>query len=338
MLKQGLVVITVFFISLGVAFAAPPIEMGKKADPRKVIVTVNGVSFYEPDLFGEMNSLLPKMKLHRNISDRKFVEIFNKALDNLVKGALVYEDAKAQGVTIKKKEIDEEIKEIRKSLKKGSLEKTLEENKWTMEQFRAQLEKERLLKKYYKEKSDRIKKEADKLVNETFMREYYDGNKEKFVLPGRVRVREIFFKADSSGGPSHWGEIHAKASAVLKQINEGADFAEMAKEHSEDEYAQKGGDMGLAHLGSFDRAIDAALRKLEVGGVAGPVMSLYGYHLLKLEEKAPSVQRTYDEIKEKLVEELQVKEQKRLWDEWLAGLKKNATVVYSKEVREISGK
>ena len=335
MIKQSILVVVSLLAFLGVAWSALLFEEGREADPEKVVVTVNGVSYYEPDLFGEVNRLLPTMKLHRNISDRRFVQIVIKGLSNLVINELVYQDAKAQGLKVSSKELDKDIKSLSKELKEP-LEKILERNNWTISQLRTQIEREKLIKRHYKEKREALEKEAAQLVNDEFTTDYYENNKNKFVIPGRVRLREILIKADSGGGPAHWEKVSMDAMKIISRIHSGEDFAELAKELSEDEYAVKGGDMGLAHVGSFIPEIERAIRGLGVGEIAGPVMTLYGYHILKLEERAPSVQKSYDEVKVGLKDELAKKEQKRLWIEWMDNLRESATIDYAPDMKELS--
>jgi parvulin-like peptidyl-prolyl isomerase len=336
MMKRGILVTILVLFSFGLAWSAPPIDLSKEADPQKVILTVNGVSFYEPDLYGEMSFLLPKMKLHRTISDRRFRQILQKALYNMIERELVHQDARAQGLEVSKKEVNEEIERIEKEIKKP-IEEILDENVWTIDQFKTQIVKEKLVEKHFEEKGDEVKGESEKNVTEEFMTDYYENNKEKFMLPGSVRLREILIKADSGGGPDHWEEVRGRAMDILDRINGGEDFAEMAKEYSQDVYAEKGGDLGLGHVGSFTREIDAAVKGLDVGEVAGPVWSLYGYHILKVEERVPAVQLTYDEVKKRLKGELEEKERKRLWKKWLADLREKATIEYSEELKEVAG-
>jgi parvulin-like peptidyl-prolyl isomerase len=202
--------------------------------------------------------------------------------------------------------------------------------------LRTQIEKKKLIKRHYKEKREAVEKEAAQLVNDEFTTDYYENNKDKFVIPGRVRLREILLKADSGGGPAHWEKVSSDAMKIISRIHSGENFAELAKELSEDEYAEKGGDMGLAHVGSFIPEIERAIRGLGVGEIAGPVMTLYGYHILKLEERAPSVQKSYYEVKVRLKDDLAEKEQKRLWTEWVDNLRESATIDYAPDIKELS--
>jgi parvulin-like peptidyl-prolyl isomerase len=330
MMKQGILVGLLFFFTLGVAWSASPIKQGQVADSQKVVATVNDIPIYESELFSEINFLLPRMSLHATVSERKLMRIKNTAMANLITHELVYQDAQAEGLKVSNEKIDEEIEKLAKKLEK-TISEVLKEYEWTIDQFHAVFEKDMLVRLHYKNKEEQIEKEAEALVTDTFMKDYYNNNKEKFQLQGSVRLREIFFKADSGGGPAHWEEVRQRAIKVWEKINEGEEFAKMAKEHSEDQYAEKGGDMGLGHVGSYAPEIDAAIANLEVGEITGPTISLYGFHLLKVEERAPTIQMSYDEVKLRLRGDLKEKEQKRIWNEWIDSLGNKAIIEYHEE-------
>ncbi len=76
-----------------------------------------------------------------------------------------------------------------------------------------------------------------------------------------------------------------KASRILQQIRGGADFATMAREHSEDGSKSKGGDLGWFQDGemvdSFNKAVMSAKKK---GLIRKLIKSTYGYHIIKVTE------------------------------------------------------
>ena len=117
----------------------------------------------------------------------------------------------------------------------------------------------------------------------------------------------------------------------MKEIKAGKDFAKLAKEFSQDIYASKGGDMGFGHKGSIIPEIEMVANKLQVGEVAGPIWSIYGYHIIKLEEKAPPIQRTFAEVKENLKKEREQAEFKKMKIQWIEELKKEAKIEYLNE-------
>ncbi|MBU1178692.1 peptidylprolyl isomerase [Patescibacteria group bacterium] len=81
-------------------------------------------------------------------------------------------------------------------------------------------------------------------------------------------------------------EIKQKASDTLQQVKDGKDFAELAKENSDDKYsAESGGDLGYFSRGEMVPEFEAAAFALEKGGVSDLVQTQYGYHIIKLEDK-----------------------------------------------------
>lgn len=97
----------------------------------------------------------------------------------------------------------------------------------------------------------------------------------------------------------------ARAQEAYERLQAGEDFAEVAKEYSDDSgSANRGGDLGFTVEGAFDPAFDEALSALEEGQVSEPVRTTYGYHLIKLTDlQAPDLP-TLEEMRESLEQEL----------------------------------
>ena len=103
-----------------------------------------------------------------------------------------------------------------------------------------------------------------------------------------------------------------QARQVREQLEQGAEFAAMAAQESDDPgSANQGGDLGFTVRGDFDEAFDETLFALEVGQISEPVLTPYGYHLIKLTEtKAPEVP-SLEEMRPRLVEELKTEQVER---------------------------
>ena len=74
----------------------------------------------------------------------------------------------------------------------------------------------------------------------------------------------------------------AECEDLKKQIEEGADFAEVAKEHSTCPSGRKGGDLGSFSPGQMVKEFDEVVFSGEVNKVLGPVKTQFGYHLLEV--------------------------------------------------------
>ncbi|MBI3397723.1 MAG: peptidylprolyl isomerase [Deltaproteobacteria bacterium] len=274
-----------------------PEVAGVLEETPKIVLRVNGVELDEIDLEGVIRTLLPGASVHQRFTEEKRKAIRVKAVDRLIAREVFIQEARKQGIKIKSQEIDKQVAEVRKNYK-GSLETFLKKNKLTMDGLRNELEKRLILQRYETKVNDEIKKDAKKKITDAYMEEYYNKNKEKFKEPERIRLREITIKADPGGGKEVWQEALNQAMQLRKRIDAGEDFAKIARESSQDPYAAKGGDMGFGHVGSHVPELENAAAKLKTGEVAGPIWSIYGYHIIKLEEKAPPIQRTFEEVKE----------------------------------------
>ena len=117
-----------------------------------------------------------------------------------------------------------------------------------------------------------------------------------------MRASHILIKPAERGDD----EARALAEEILKQLNDGADFTEMAAEFSEDPtVAKNNGDLGTFGRGKMVPAFEDAVFALrEPGELAGPVKTKFGYHIIRLAEYLPARQRPFDDVKAEIVETL----------------------------------
>ena len=79
----------------------------------------------------------------------------------------------------------------------------------------------------------------------------------------------------------------------------GADFADLAREHSDDEAtATDGGDLGVIEPGRLVPEVEAAAFALDVDGVSDPVRSAFGFHVLRVTEKQEETRQPLDDVRE----------------------------------------
>ncbi|TJY60989.1 hypothetical protein E4T66_10110 [Sinimarinibacterium sp. CAU 1509] len=98
---------------------------------------------------------------------------------------------------------------------------------------------------------------------------------------------------------------HKKIEEIAKQLADGADFATLAKQSSEDPGSKaSGGDLGWVSRGQMVDAFEKALFSLDAGQVSAPVETEFGWHLIRLDEVKPSITRSFDdpEVKKELTE------------------------------------
>ena len=73
---------------------------------------------------------------------------------------------------------------------------------------------------------------------------------------------------------------------LKQQIEDGADFAHMAKEHSQCPSGKQGGDLGEFSQGQMVPEFDNVVFSAEIGKVHGPVQTQFGYHLIEITDRS----------------------------------------------------
>ena len=110
---------------------------------------------------------------------------------------------------------------------------------------------------------------------------YYNDNKEDFKRDPYVKAKYIRVDV-SAPSAEDYGVVEAKISDILKQIREGADFAEMAKKFSQDDSNKnKGGDLGYFGRRKMVKEFEAVAFELKQGDISDPVKTQFGWHLIQ---------------------------------------------------------
>ncbi|CAH0524027.1 Peptidyl-prolyl cis-trans isomerase D [Allocatenococcus thiocycli] len=133
-------------------------------------------------------------------------------------------------------------------------------------------------------------------VSDEEVQKYYDEHLDKYSSEEQRRVAHILVEGDDE----------AKAQAILDELNNGAEFAKLAEEKSDDfGSAEIGGDLGWIERDVMDPAFEEAAFALEnVGDVSELVKSDFGYHIIKLEELKDSVAKPFADVAAEIKQEL----------------------------------
>ena len=185
---------------------------------------------------------------------------------------------------------------------------------------------------------------AATLLEDDEIEKYYDEN-----IIGDMRASHILITADYEDGASEdeinkaKDKAYEKAMDIIKELNDAKDdevedlFADLAKEHSKDGSASKGGDLDWFSGGDMVKAFEEATIKLEVGKyTAEPVETEYGYHIiLKTGQKdKKALKDVKEEIIDALVEE-KMQEDDKLQVKALADLREKHGIEFQdKELKK----
>ncbi|MBV9611485.1 MAG: peptidylprolyl isomerase [Acidobacteriaceae bacterium] len=142
-----------------------------------------------------------------------------------------------------------------------------------------------------------------KVTDAQIQREYQD-NIDTYRIPERVLVRHILIK--TQGLPKdQLPKLKAKAEDILKQLQHGGNFAELAKQNSDDPGSKpKGGELGWVVKGQTVPNFEKTAFSLQPGQLSGLVETEYGYHIIQVEDKQAAHTQSLDEVKPVLTAQL----------------------------------
>ncbi len=142
-------------------------------------------------------------------------------------------------------------------------------------------------------------------VSDEDVRSYYDVYSDRrFRRQEAVKFSQIHIPVPEGTTSEDKEAARGQLEAILRDVRAGADFAELARQHSGDASAAQGGDMGFVGRGQLMSELDTALFALEEGEVSEVVESASGVYLLKAVEKRADEVMALEEVREQIVETL----------------------------------
>jgi peptidyl-prolyl cis-trans isomerase D len=187
---------------------------------------------------------------------------------------------------------------------RGEVEVSEEETKTYYDAHQEEVrEPERARIEYLKFEPEKFAAEIEPTDEE--LRIYYEAHESEFERPEEVRARHILLKVPADATDAQREEIRQRAVALLAEARaQGADFAALARQHSDDVTAESGGDLGFFGRGTMTEKFEQAAFALEPGQISDVVETPFGFHIIRLEEKRPAGARPLEEVRQEVVEKV----------------------------------
>lgn len=280
--------------------SAYPLQPADAADVADVFATVDGESITKQEFEREVYSAARQTYYHgRPPGEEEYIEFRKDVANRLIERRLLLEEAERRELEPDTAAIDARIAQY--EARYGDTERWQSEGASMVAALRERFEQDSLL-----ESLEAEMRRVD-APDEAVLRAFYDDNPELFTEPAQNRIAVILLAVAPSGGAPAWQAAREEAARIVDRLAEGADFAELAGLHSADSTAEKGGDMGYLHEGMLSPDAEAAVAKLDVGGISEPVRVLEGIALFKLVDRRPEELRSFADVRGR-AEELWVRQ------------------------------
>ncbi|MEO6829308.1 MAG: peptidylprolyl isomerase [Acidobacteriaceae bacterium] len=157
---------------------------------------------------------------------------------------------------------------------------------------------------------------------------YYNEHQKQFQVPEQVEVRHILIKVPAKADAQTVSAAQAKAQGILKQLQGGANFAELAKKYSDDPGSkEQGGELGFVQHGATVPEFDRTAFSLKAGQLSGVIRTQFGFHILQVEKKQPAHVKPVDEVHDLIMADLTQQTQSQGAQKYAAKLQAEAQQV-----------
>jgi len=298
-----------------------------KAAADGVAVTVNGQDITENQIEAEIQKIAPRMQPGYLEKNREKVR--QQALDRMIILRLLEEKVKAAKIVVTEEEVLDQIKEVasQQNMSLDDFKAMLKTRGMNFDEWKQQMQFERrvqLQKLFDVEFADQLN------VTESDANDYYSANTKRYEMTEQIKASHILIKPDPNTDPNEAkAKALAKAQDLLKQIKEGADFAELAKATGGYPSAPRGGDLGFrTRGGGWDPPFEKVAFELKVGQTSDVVETRFGYHIIMVTDRKEASVTTFEQAKDNIIKMLKQQKQGPLITKYIESLKARAKVVY----------
>jgi len=128
------------------------------------------------------------------------------------------------------------------------------------------------------------------------IQQYFTAHQAEYTVPDQARSRHILIKVAAGADAKTDAAAKAKAEDLLKQIQGGANFADLAKKNSDDTGSKElGGELGFAKHGTMVPEFDAAIFSQKIGDTK-IIKTQFGYHIVQVEERQSAHAQSLSEV------------------------------------------
>jgi parvulin-like peptidyl-prolyl isomerase len=305
--------------------AATPVSLAQTQDkkggalPPGVVATIDGQPVTDEEFSLALTRGARQAFYHGQVKEDRLQELKVKTIEEVIDRRLLLKEAEKRGVKPDTADVERKIASYEEQYKNS------EEWKAKRSDVLPPLREQMLQNSRLKMLEESIRKVSD--PSEKELANFYKDHPESFTEPARDHVSVILLGVDPSSTKEVWQAAKAEAAKIREKIQAGAKFEDLAKLHSADESAPRGGDMGYVHRGMLSSSAQEAVDAIKVGELTPPVELLQGYAVFKLVERKPAVLRELKDVRERAIDLYRRNTAESRWNELKGQLRKKAKVV-----------
>lgn len=247
------------------------------------------------------------MDFTKEESKETLKKLEKSVLDQLITEKLILQEAKKEKIQVSSEEIKNQIDVLVKERfpSRQAFNDFLKKENFSL----ADLEKEISSQLIAEKLAQKVIDSQQITVTDGEAQQYFQHHQEEYNTPELVRARHILVKDKK------------QAEEIEEKLNQGEDFAQLAKTYSEDPGSKdKGGDLGYFSRGQMVEAFEKAAFSLKIGQISSIIQTNYGYHIIKVEDHKKPQTFQFQQLREEVKKQLEENKKKDAWMKFLDDL------------------
>lgn len=312
-MKKVFMILVLFALQAGNASHAAVME--------RIVAVVNNDIVTLTELNNEAEPYLSRIeKTYTGNEKNKLVQDTRRTvLNRMVDQILIRQEAKRLGIVVKDDEVNGLIGEM---LKKRNL---------TMDTFKALLTKDGLsLESYRDEAREHLMRtrlanreiRSKVMVTEQEIGEYYRQHRDEYEGRESVKLRQIVVLCPSTAAMEKKREARAEIELIMSKLKAGENFDLLAAKHS----PGLGGELGYVEKGAMLQPVEDAAFRLKVGEISDIIESPAGFHIVQVIDKRGAGLKSFQSVREEIIEQLSKEKTEKKFDEWITELRKKSHI------------
>ena len=306
--------------------ASGDIQQESSSDPIQVsdaVARVNGELVGRDEFEGVVESNIARYEAQsgESFNAQQRPQLERQVLDGLITRTILEQEAEQLDISVGDERFSETLDQFKQQFPdEQGYQTALDQQGFTEEEFETELRRQMVIEELIRSQVyDQV------AVSEQEMRTFYDDNPQYFQQDDQVAARHIIFTTEGVE-ESERAALQEELEEIRQEIEDGADFGEMAREHSQGPSAPNGGDLGTFGRGQMVPEFEQAAFELEVGELSQVIETQFGYHILQVTERVPAQTQSYEEAEERIRQFLTEEERNQGAQEYVADLRQESEV------------
>ncbi|MCR8630894.1 peptidylprolyl isomerase [Paenibacillus radicis (ex Xue et al. 2023)] len=230
-----------------------------------------------------------------------------QTVNSMIEKELIRQEAVKAGVQVQPADLDKELATLKLNFpSEAEFNQALAANGLTLDSLKEEMMPQVMMQKIL---------EPQVTVSDDEIKQYYDANLETLKIAEQVKASHILVATKE------------EADAILADLKNGADFAKIAQEKSQDEGSKEnGGDLGFFGRGTMEAPFETAAFSLKVGSLSDVVSTDSGFHIIKVTDHKDASTPTLEDKKTEIHDKLVSQKVSEMSSTWLNQKKSEATI------------